>query len=279
MNSIDITPTKGFPHMYDFVGNNAASSSPVVLIVLTFVIIVYYILFSYLGISAGITTDSPVHSNSITFIEIVMWGIFAFLVVINGVQYFFGLDIKASIKNLFTQTPEIDVAITTPGKPIVPEIMSEEQVFHISDNIYGYEDAKAICTAYDARLATYQEVENAYKKGAEWCGFGWSADQMALYPTQYNTWKKMQKIKGHEHDCGRPGINGGFVSYKKAPFGVNCYGHKPKITPEERDIMDKQQIYPLTPEEKRLERKVKKFRKYLPEMLVSPFNYDKWSQV
>ena len=128
-------------------------------------------------------------------------------------------------------------------------------------------------------MATYQEVENAYKKGAEWCGFGWSADQMALYPTQYDTWKKMQKIKGHEHDCGRPGINGGFVAYKKAPFGVNCYGHKPKITPEERDIMDKQQIYPLTPEEKRLEQKVKKFRKYLPEMLVSPFNYDKWSQV
>ena len=280
MNSIDITPTKGFPHMYDFVGNNAASGSPIVLIVLAFVIIVYYILFSYLGISAGNIIDSTsLNSNGITFIEIVMWGIFAFLVVINGVQYFFGLDIKASIKNLFTATPEVDVEITTSGKPPVPEIMSEDQVFHISDNIYGYEDAKAICTAYDARLATYQEVENAYKKGAEWCGFGWSADQMALYPTQYDTWKKMQKIKGHKHDCGRPGVNGGFVAYKKAPFGVNCYGHKPKITPEEREIMDKQQIYPLTPEEKRLERKVKKFRKHLPEMLVSPFNYDKWSQI
>jgi hypothetical protein len=280
MNNINITPTKGFPHMYDVVGNNAASGSPIVLIVLLFVTILFYILFSYLGISAGnVLANNTVQSNSITFIEIVMWGMFAFLVIINGVQYFFGLDIKASIKNLFTATPEIDVDITTPGKPPVPEIMSEDQVFHISDNIYGYEDAKAICTAYDARLATYQEVENAYKKGAEWCGFGWSADQMALYPTQYNTWKKMQKIKGHKHDCGRPGINGGFVAYKKAPFGVNCYGHKPKITPEEREIMDKQQIYPLTPEEKRLERKVKKFRKHLPEMLVSPFNYDKWSQV
>jgi hypothetical protein len=34
---------------------------------------------------------------------------------------------------------------------------------------------------------------------------------MALYPTQYNTWKELQKIKGHENDCGRPGINGGYM--------------------------------------------------------------------
>jgi hypothetical protein len=31
---------------------------------------------------------------------------------------------------------------------------------------------------------------------------------MALFPTQKETWDKLQKIKGHEHDCGRPGING-----------------------------------------------------------------------
>jgi len=279
MDSIDITPTKGFPHMYDFIGDKVTKGSPVVLVVLTFVIIIYYLLFSYLGVSVTEGPQGAPPSAGITFIEVVMWGMFIFLVLINGVQYFFQVDIKTSIRNLFTPVPEVDITVTTPEPPPVPEIMYEDQVFHIPDNIYTYNDAKALCKAYDARLATYEEIENAYKKGAEWCGFGWSADQLALYPTQMETWKKLQKRKGHKHDCGRPGINGGFVAYKKAPFGVNCYGHKPKITPEERELMDNEELVPLSPEERRFKKKVEKYRKNLPEILVSPFNYNNWSQL
>ena len=265
--------------MYDFIGDKVTQGSPIVLVVLTFVIIIYYILFSYLGVSVTGAPQGAPTSPSITFIEIVMWGMFIFLVLINGVQYFFQVDIKTSIRNLFSPVPEVDITVTTPQPPPVPEIMFEDQVFHIPNNIYTYNQAKALCKAYDARLATYEEIENAYKKGAEWCGFGWSADQMALYPTQMETWKKLQKRKGHKHDCGRPGINGGFVAYKKAPFGVNCYGHKPRITPEERELMDTQQLIPMSPEERQFEKKVKNFRKELPEILVSPFNYDTWSQL
>ena len=279
MDSIDITPTKGFPHMYDFIGDKVTKGSPIVLVVLTFVIIIYYILFSYLGVSVVEGAKGVAPSPSITFIEVVMWGMFIFLVLINGVQYFFQVDIKTSIRNLFTPVPEVDITVTSPQSPPVPEIMYEDQVFHIPDNIYTYNDAKAVCKAYGSRLATYGEIENAYKRGAEWCGFGWSADQMALYPTQTETWKKLQKRKGHKHDCGRPGINGGFVAYKKAPFGVNCYGHKPKITPEERELMDNEELIPLSPEERRFKKKVEKYRKDLPEILVSPFNYDNWSQL
>jgi len=279
MDSIDITPTKGFPHMYDFIGDKVTKGSPIVLVVLTFVIIIYYILFSYLGVSVVEGAKAIAPSPSITFIEVVMWGMFIFLVLINGVQYFFQVDIKTSIKNLFTPVPEVDITVTSPQAPPVPEIMYEDQVFHVPNNIYTYNDAKAVCKAYGSRLATYGEIENAYKRGAEWCGFGWSADQMALYPTQMDTWKKLQKRKGHKHDCGRPGINGGFVAYKKAPFGVNCYGHKPKITPEERELMDNEELIPMSPEERRFKKKVEKYRKDLPEILVSPFNYDNWSQL
>ena len=49
---------------------------------------------------------------------------------------------------------------------------------------------------------------------------------MAYYPTQKTTWDKLQKKKGHENDCGRPGINGGFIQNKNVKFGVNCYGSK-----------------------------------------------------
>ena len=114
MNSIDITPTKGFPHMYDFIGNKATTGNPIVLIVLTVVIVIYYVIFSYLGVS-GINAGQniPPPSPGIAFIEIVMWGMFIFLVLINGVQYFFNVDIKTSIKNLFTPIPEVDITVTT----------------------------------------------------------------------------------------------------------------------------------------------------------------------
>ena len=35
----------------------------------------------------------------------------------------------------------------------------------------------------------------------------------------------------------------------------------------------------MSPEERQFEKKVKNFRKELPEILVSPFNYDTWSQI
>ena len=78
MDSIDITPTKGFPHMYDFIGDKVTKGSPVVLVVLTFVIIIYYILFSYLGVSVVEGAKGVAPSPSITFIEVVMWGMFIF---------------------------------------------------------------------------------------------------------------------------------------------------------------------------------------------------------
>ena len=35
------------------------------------------------------------------FIEIVMWALFIFLVLVNGLQYFFSVDIKTTIEIYF----------------------------------------------------------------------------------------------------------------------------------------------------------------------------------
>jgi hypothetical protein len=208
--------------------------------------------------------------------------------MVNGLQYFFNIDIKTGIKNIFSPVPEVDITVTTPEftedvsevqEAGVPEITIEPQVFHISDNKYKYNNAKAVCKAYGGRLASVEEVEKAYDGGAEGCGYGWSQDQLALYPTQTDTWKHLQTIEGHEHDCGRPGINGGFIGNPDVKFGVNCFGYKPKITDTEKKIMSKQNIYPLTPEERKFDKKVQYYRNKLPGILVSPFNYNKWSQI
>jgi hypothetical protein len=293
--NVDITPTDGFPHMYDYVNNVAGvGSTPIVLIILTFVVVFYYILFSYLGISgSGSGHNIPVQGNAgLKLVEIFMWGLFIFLILINGLQYFFKIDIKTGIKNIFSPVPEIDINVTTPeftedtskvhpedGSDGVPEITLKPQVFHVSDNKYKYNNAKAVCKAYGGRLASIEEIQKAYDEGAEWCGYGWSQDQMALYPTQPKTWKHFQTIKGHKHDCGRPGINGGYIGNPNAEFGANCFGYKPKITDIEKKLMEKTNPFPETRAERRFNRKVKHYRKKLPEILVSPFNYDKWSQI
>ena len=131
-----------------------------------------------------------------------------------------------------------------------------EEVFNVSNNKYTYKDAKSICKAYNSRLATYSEVENAYNAGGEWCNYGWSENQLALFPTQQNTYDKLQKIKGHENDCGRPGVNGGFLD-KSIKFGVNCYGVKPDMSEKEEQLMKLERIHPKTKSEIELEKQLK----------------------
>ena len=157
--------------------------------------------------------------------------------------------------------------------------MKGKQVFHIPGNKYTYSDATAICKAFGGRLANYKEIEDSYEKGGDWCSYGWSGNQLALFPTQYDKWQKLQKIKGHIHDCGRPGINGGYISNPNAKFGINCYGNKPKITDEERSIMKNSSQFPQTNSEAEFNKNVEKWQRKLPEILVAPFNHTNWSSI
>jgi hypothetical protein len=275
--------------MYSFI--NSLLSNPSVIIILIVVILIYVLLFVYLGESVSSQTFMPIstpssqtESNSgANTISIIVIAIFIILVVINGLQYFFGVDIVASLKNILTGNPEVDIVVDTTqmdaAKPVVPEIRLRPQVFNIPENDYVYPDAKAICSAYGARLATYKEVETAYNKGAEWCNYGWSDGQMALFPTQQKTYDELQKIEGHENDCGRPGINGGYMSNPALRFGVNCYGYKPRMTPEEEDLMATQPKYPKTEKDIAMENRVNYWKDKLTEILVSPFNHERWSKL
>ena len=150
---------------------------------------------------------------------------------------------------LAPEEKEEDTETTTIPLPKLDKCETEEQddpeheVFNIANNKYTYEDAQAICKSYDATLATYDQIERAYNNGAEWCNYGWSADQMILFPTQKKTWEKLQKIDedrgcdsnaaSHKNDCGRPGINGGYIANPYVKFGVNCFGKKPKASDED----------------------------------------------
>ena len=165
-------------------------------------------------------------------------------------------------------------------KAINPEPVSadKKQVFNVPGNYYTYEDAKAVCSAFGAELASYDQIEKAYNKGAEWCNYGWSANQLALFPTQRKTYDMLQSKQGREHACGRPGINGGYIANPNVKFGANCYGKKPLIRSEEAHIMQTVPPYPETVEEMEFQKKVDAMKKNIDNILVSPFNHNAWDE-
>ena len=269
---------------YDYF--NKIGANPMVLMVLI-IIIIYYFLFSYLGSgeNKGIGsfsngTGNGTGKSGVVFLESLLWGVFIVLILLNGMAYFFNINIIASIKNLFSDVPEIDINVESDldnsNEPI-PEIKNIHQTFHIPENKYTYEDGKAVCKAYGSRLATYKEMEDAYNDGADWCSYGWSDDQMALFPTTMDKWKKLQKKKGHENDCGRPGINGGYIANPNVLFGVNCYGYKPVMNRREEDLMENASLYPKTKTELAFDKRVDYWKKKISNILVSPFNKNNWS--
>ena len=281
--NLNLSDVSGMPSTYDYI--NRYGTNPSMLIILTMVIIAYYLLFSSATASAAESASSSVlggvpssGNGGVAFIEIIMWATFILLILLNGVKYFFEIDVVASLNKMFSKEPEIDIQVSLPSQPApVPEIPLKKQVFHVPNNTYTYDEADAVCKAYGARLASYNEVEDAYKNGGEWCGFGWSADQLALYPTQKATYDKLQKIKGHEHDCGRPGVNGGFIKNKNVRLGINCYGDKPEITQAERRAMERADLYPKTKQDLKIAELVEHYRQKLTGIMVSPFNKSQWS--
>ena len=121
----------------------------------------------------------------------------------------------------------IDLDQELTSSPGISPCTSDKQVFNVGNNLYTYEEAQKVCSAFDASLATYDQIENAYNTGAEWCNYGWSEGQMAFFPTQKNTWDQLQKNPRTKQICGRPGVNGGYMKNPYIRFGANCYGIKP----------------------------------------------------
>lgn len=248
----------------EFYGNQLSLFSTM-LFLLTF-----YLLIFLLRIPTG--SAKP---WSIRFIE--LFGLLFLLSVFiyDFFKYFLGIDMLD-----FLSDPAVNKLLKSAGAP-VDQIVEKDQVFNISNNFYTYDDAHAVCKAFDSRLATYDEIESAYNNGAEWCNYGWSEGQMAFFPTQKGTWEKLQKNELHKNSCGRPGINGGYFENPYIKFGVNCFGKKPKPTDLEKQMMEAQQDEPIpqTEEEIALEEKVKYYKENGDQLLqVNSFNKNKWSR-
>jgi len=157
------------------------------------------------------------------------------------------------------------------------QIPHGHDVFNVSKNIYTFHDAPAVCAAMGAEMATYEQVEEAYKRGADWCNYGWVKGQMAVYPTQKETYQKLQKGSTNYHNaCGRPGVNGGFFDNPELLFGVNCIGKRPEQKSAD-ELRENDVSFPKSAEEIEFDKKVQKFRDQLDTTVVLPFNKHSWT--
>lgn len=156
-----------------------------------------------------------------------------------------------------------------------PSIDDGAEVFNIANNLYTYDDANAICQAFGARLATYDEVEAAYNDGGEWCNYGWSADQMALFPTQKETWRRLQQTASHKNDCGRPGVNGGYMDNPNLKFGVNCYGMKPEYSDKDVSGIKIKSYKSVSNVE---QARIDYWKKHMDQLQLNAFNFSNWTE-
>jgi hypothetical protein len=211
----------------------------------------------------------------ISFVENTAW--IGLLLV--GIVAFFKHVLGISLDELFDKLNPFAKHEMPAAAPIPEE--DRKEVFNISNNLYTYDDAQAVCSAFDAKLATYDQIEAAYNAGAEWCAYGWSEDQMAFFPTQNATWSKLQKDPKTKNNCGRPGVNGGYIANPYIKFGVNCYGKKPKPTDADLNRLDakQNQVFPKSTEDKKLDERVKNWKENADKFLqVSSYNTNKWSK-
>lgn len=172
-------------------------------------------------------------------------------------------------------TPDQKAATKPLVEKILPNVGSPE-VFNVSKNTFTYYDAEPLCRALGAELATYDQVKDAWEKGADWCNYGWVKGQAAVYPTQKSTWETIQAGPEEQRNaCGVPGLNGGFFDNPELRFGVNCYGSKPNQSQHDEAKMN--QGAPLSPGALEVQKKVAKFRTEAASIGIMPFSSQKWS--
>lgn len=212
------------------------------------------------------------------------------LFIIFRDQIMFGLEVAwLKVKGLFSPASETAVQAPPPEfanlddsqvqKSAVEKILpGKKQVFNVATNKYRYSDAEPLCKAFGAELATYDQVKDAWSKGADWCNYGWVKGQAAIYPTQQATYDKLQAGPEDQRGaCGVPGVNGGYFDNPDIRFGVNCYGDRP--SENDTDVRNKMRADGVMSQDGiEYNRKVRDYKAHLTETPVNPFSEQIWSE-
>ncbi len=253
-----------------------------ILFILIIVIIIFYLFFSF----SGIDSESYPLLN---FLHNMLWVLLIFIILLNTSSYFFNIDIINEIKKFFTNKNKQDVDIefafeketdTSLNTTHTPSNIVKKEVFHIPGNKFTFHDAKAVCKAFDSEIASFDQLKQAQQNGASWCSYGWTDDQLALYPTNEKDWNKLKNKSDNKYDCGLPGINGGHIKNTHIKLGANCYGIKPEKSKLEKDLElnENNPLYAKTYKEYVFDKRVNQWKDKLGNVMIKGFNNETWFQ-
>ena len=269
----------------EYVDNTTSYINNPISIITTFLFLIAFYTVAYMFRIPMSDDTKPIFMS---FIENVAWILLVIIAFVDFFKYVLGISLNEFFAklNFWGKLPDSAPIVVDNSRNIIDNSrnmvpVSTDEVFNVSNNLYTYDDAQSICAAYSAKLATYDQIEDAYKRGAEWCNYGWSEGQMAYFPTQKSTWQELQKDKKHKNDCGRPGINGGYMANPHIKFGVNCFGKKPKPTADDLARLEakKHVIRPKTPADVKLDAKVKYWKDNADKLLkLNSYNNKAWSE-
>ncbi len=254
------------------------------------------------NLGAGILNSAK---NTMEEVSGGMWVLIAFVIVLIALIAVFYKEISSGFNDIMAKLKEVmgggnvppppptdpqPEVTTTPMTPqdknlamksdIVEKILpGKKEVFNISQNKYTYYDAEPLCRALGPEVATYEQVKEAYEKGADWCNYGWVKGQMAVYPTQESTWNQLQNGPEEQRNaCGKVGVNGGYFDNPELQFGINCYGLKPSQKEHDANAIAKNEGQPFTPGMLDFQKKMAKFRGEIGEIGLLPFSSTNWSE-
>lgn len=260
--------------------------------------LVFFIMALYFTIYLlGLPMDSENKPFTISVVEFFAYVFLAIILINDFFKYILGIDLidyllSDSAINWFKHSDASGNDVSgnkinntkdkkTVSKDISGNKAKPDEVFNIRNNLYTYDEAAAVCSIYNSKLATYEQVEDSYNAGGEWCNYGWSEGQMALFPTQKETWHKLQKSDKTKNSCGRPGINGGYMMNPTIRFGVNCFGQKPDPKQSDTALMlaNGDIKIPESDADKELNIKLKIWKDHPDKfLLLNSFNRKEWRE-
>ena len=142
------------------------------------------------------------------------WNTMENIFVKNDMMYF------KKFRNVFLSRDEVDDKVDESNNLPTPSIFERKKdVFLVNDDLYNYDDAKAVCRSFGAKLATSTQMNKAYEDGKNWCELGWAKGQYVLFPAQ-------KDYTDRNKECGKEGVNGYYEIDSKQQYAANCYGIK-----------------------------------------------------
>lgn len=180
---------------------------------------------------------------------------------------------------------------------------NKKQVFSTNNKIWTLKEAPYVCKSLGAELATYEQLVDAAKNGANWCNIGWFKEEVikdkkgekilahAGFPVQKDMYDKIQDNLTGKHDinmCG-PEWNPMFKNenyaiqnvgvYDNYKFAANCYGNKRTYNENEFKPALNNNGIDLDAMAK-FNKELGAIHKRKPDIELLPFNYykNRWDQ-